>query len=52
MLRADRRIVVFVDDLQPNVDAAEALGLVGVHHTSYDETAATLERLFGIPLRD
>jgi epoxide hydrolase-like predicted phosphatase len=43
---------VFVDDLQPNVDAAEALGLVGVHHTSYDETAATLERLFGIPLRE
>jgi epoxide hydrolase-like predicted phosphatase len=43
---------VFVDDLRPNVDAAEALGLVGVHHTSYDETAATLERLFGIPLRE
>ena len=36
---------------QANVDAAEALGLVGVHHTSYEETAPELERLFGLPLR-
>jgi epoxide hydrolase-like predicted phosphatase len=43
---------VFVDDLVANVTAAEALGLVGVHHTSYDETAVALERLFGVPLRD
>jgi putative hydrolase of the HAD superfamily len=41
---------VFVDDLRPNVDAAEALGLVCVHHTSYEETAPELERLFGLPL--
>ncbi len=43
---------VFVDDLRPNVEAAEALGLVAVHHTSYAETAPALERLFGVPLRD
>ena len=43
---------VFVDDLEANVDAATALGLVGVHHTSYDETATELERLFGVSLRD
>ena len=43
---------VFVDDLRPNVEAAEALGLVGVHHTSYADTAPALERLFGVPLRD
>jgi len=42
---------VFVDDLRPNVEAAEALGLVCVHHTSYEETAPELERLFGVPLR-
>jgi epoxide hydrolase-like predicted phosphatase len=41
---------VFVDDLRHNVDAAAALGWVGVHHTSYLETAAELEALFGIPL--
>ena len=41
---------VFVDDLRPNVDAAVALGLVGIHHTTYDATATELERLFGIPL--
>ena len=43
---------MFVDDLRPNVEAAEALGLVAVHHTSYAETAPALERLFGVPLRD
>jgi putative hydrolase of the HAD superfamily len=42
---------VFVDDLQPNLGAAEALGIVTVHHTSYDVTATTLEGLFGVPLR-
>ena len=42
---------VFVDDLKPNISAAEELGLVCVHHTAYDETATELERLFGIPLR-
>ena len=48
-VRADQ--TVFVDDLTHNVKAAEELGLVAVHHTSYDETAEELERLFGIPLR-
>lgn len=42
---------VFVDDLLPNVQAAVEFGLVGVHHTSYDESVAELEELFGIPLR-
>jgi epoxide hydrolase-like predicted phosphatase len=41
---------VFVDDLAANVHAAADVGLVGVLHTSYDETAAELETLFGIPL--
>jgi HAD superfamily hydrolase (TIGR01509 family) len=42
---------VFVDDLLANVHAAVEFGLVGVHHRSYDETAAELEAIFGIPLR-
>ena len=33
-VRADE--TVFVDDLAPNVRAARSLGLVAVHHTSYD----------------
>jgi epoxide hydrolase-like predicted phosphatase len=43
---------VFVDDLRINITAATELGLVGVHHTSYGETATELEALFGLPLRD
>lgn len=43
---------VFVDDLEPNVEAAVRLGMVAVHHTSYDDTAVRLEGLFGIRLRD
>ncbi|HEX7187990.1 MAG TPA: HAD family phosphatase [Actinomycetes bacterium] len=43
---------VFVDDLAHNVRAAEEIGLVGVHHTSYGSTAAELEELFGVHLRD
>jgi putative hydrolase of the HAD superfamily len=37
---------VFVDDLDRNVRAAVALGFVGVHHTSYETTAAELAALF------
>jgi epoxide hydrolase-like predicted phosphatase len=40
----------FVDDLPHNVEAAAALGLVGVRHTAYETTAAELEALFGLPL--
>jgi epoxide hydrolase-like predicted phosphatase len=43
---------VFVDDLAHNVAAAAGLGIIGVHHTSYDTTAAELEDLFGVHLRD
>jgi epoxide hydrolase-like predicted phosphatase len=43
---------VFVDDLRPNIEAAVALGMVGVHHTSYDQTAGELEALFEVPLAE
>ncbi|GLW21796.1 HAD family hydrolase [Microbispora triticiradicis] len=42
---------VFVDDIEANITAARALGLVGVHHTDPTATIAEMERLFGVPLR-
>ena len=42
---------VFVDDLPFNVQGAVDMGIVGVLHTSFDETVTELEALFGIPLR-
>ena len=42
---------VFVDDLRHNIDAAAALGMVGVHHVSYEQTLQELEALFGADLR-
>lgn len=41
---------VFVDDLLPNVHAARALGMVGVHHSDYQTTAVELDALFGVQL--
>jgi epoxide hydrolase-like predicted phosphatase len=41
---------VFVDDLAHNIAAAVDVGMVGVHHTSYDSTLAELEALFDRPL--
>ncbi|MGH3386201.1 MAG: HAD family hydrolase [Nocardioidaceae bacterium] len=41
---------VFVDDQAHNVEAAAALGMTGVLHTSYDESAARLEALFEVRL--
>jgi len=49
-LRLRPQECVFVDDHIRNTVAAAALGIVGVLHTSYQETAAELEALFGIPL--
>jgi len=43
---------VFVDDLPSNVEAAVALGMVGVRHMAYDTTAEELEALFDRHLRD
>ena len=41
---------VMVDDLAPNVEAARALGMTAVLHTSYDATRRELETFFGIGL--
>jgi epoxide hydrolase-like predicted phosphatase len=51
LLGVDPAEAVFVDDLPFNVRGATDVGIVGVAHTSYDETVGELEALFGIPLR-
>ena len=38
---------VFVDDVRHNVEASAAMGMVGVHHLSYDQTLVELQILFG-----
>jgi epoxide hydrolase-like predicted phosphatase len=42
---------VFVDDLAPNIRGAAAVGMVGVHHVTPQQTIEELEVLFGISLR-
>lgn len=42
---------VFVDDFQVNVEGAEAVGMIGVHHRSAMETIPRLEALFERGLR-
>ena len=41
---------VFIDDIDANVQAANALGMVGVLHTDASATAAKLAGLLGLPL--
>jgi putative hydrolase of the HAD superfamily len=46
-LGVDPRDAVFVDDLEPNVAAAEALGMAGVHHTDPETTIRRVNELLG-----
>lgn len=41
---------VFIDDLDRNVHAAEEVGMLGIHHTDLEATAAALEEAFGLDL--
>jgi putative hydrolase of the HAD superfamily len=41
---------VFIDDIEANVAAAEAIGMTGVLHTEPGPTAARLATLLGLPL--
>ena len=43
--------IVFVDDLDRNLEPARELGLLTIHHRDTDETLAELERLTGVSLR-
>lgn len=38
---------VFVDDLRHNIEAADRLGFIAVHHLSYGVTASELSEIFG-----
>lgn len=42
---------VFVDDLEPNIQGAADVGMVGVHHVTPQQTLDELESLFGVSLR-
>jgi epoxide hydrolase-like predicted phosphatase len=41
---------IFIDDIEANVLAAEAVGMVGVHHREMRSTTERLSELLGIPL--
>jgi putative hydrolase of the HAD superfamily len=41
---------IFIDDIEANVLAAEAVGMVGVHHRGLHSTTRRLSELLGIPL--
>ncbi len=41
---------VFIDDVAANIAAAEAIGLIGVHHREPGPTAVRLTELLGVPL--
>lgn len=42
---------VFIDDIEANIVAAQALGIAGIHHHDADTTIGELETLLGVPLR-
>jgi putative hydrolase of the HAD superfamily len=50
LLGLEPRECVFIDDVQANVVAAEAIGLVGLHHREAAPTIARLADLLGVPL--
>jgi putative hydrolase of the HAD superfamily len=39
---------VFIDDIEANVEAARALGMVGLHHRDPGATAAAVKEIFGL----
>jgi putative hydrolase of the HAD superfamily len=43
---------IFIDDIEANVLAAEAVGMVGVHHSEHRSTTQRLSELLGIRLDD
>ncbi len=40
---------VFIDDIEANVEAAAAIGMVGVHHSEPAATVARIGQLLGLP---
>jgi len=50
LLSVEPQACVFVDDMPRNVVAAVGLGMVGIHHVSYERTANELDVLFDVRL--
>ena len=50
LLDLDPAQCVFVDDMAPNVAAAQACGMTALLHSEPDATAAALQGLLGVPL--
>jgi putative hydrolase of the HAD superfamily len=42
---------VFADDFALNAEGASAVGMLGIHHRSADETLPSIEKFLGVPLR-
>jgi putative hydrolase of the HAD superfamily len=40
---------VFIDDIDRNIAAAEAIGMTGIHHRELAGTIARLSELLGVP---
>lgn len=40
---------VFIDDIEANIEAATAIGMVGIHHTDPGATVAAVADLLGLP---
>jgi putative hydrolase of the HAD superfamily len=49
LLSLDPAECIFIDDIEANVQAAEALGMTGVHHRGLRSTTQRLSDLLGIP---
>ncbi|WP_242903296.1 HAD family hydrolase [Actinomadura terrae] len=49
LLGLDAAECVFIDDIEYNIRAAKALGMLGIHHTSTDATIAELRDLDLLP---
>jgi putative hydrolase of the HAD superfamily len=41
---------VFIDDIEANITAAQAIGMTGIHHRDLDGTRAQLSALLEVPL--
>jgi len=50
LLGLDPAECIFIDDIEANVLAAEAVGMLGVHHSGLRSTTERLSELLGIPL--
>jgi epoxide hydrolase-like predicted phosphatase len=50
-LDAEPADCVFADDFKANADGASAVGMLGIHHRTADETIPQIEEFLGVPLR-